>query len=313
MLPNFSTVYSDTEELSRAVDYANVRAMQISRGDLSTELRKFKLGDWYVQYINFVKGTATCSGDGPSDRYAFVIPLRVSHGSRLLGRPVHEGGIGIYAPGSEHADVTFPGYEQVVLVPPAEFARDRAGRWTAHGLPAEGSCHVDIDGTALAELRTLLRSVMSPVEENRGPDCGAEVVRSIGDALTTSLGKIFPVSTSYSPVGRPPISRAVVLRRLLEFLHAQDDQPIYATELSAILGASEPTVRRLFLELFGVAPARYLLLRRLYLARRRLQSGRYDSVSAVAASCGFWDASRFSKRYGQLFGDAPIKTLRLSK
>ena len=128
MLPSISKFYADTEELSRALDYTNVKAMQLSRGRFGAELRKFDLGKWSLQHIDFIQGSATCAGDGPSDRHAFVIPMRVFLGSRLLGRPVREGGIGVYAPGSEHADVTLPGHAQVVLVPPAEFAADRSLR-----------------------------------------------------------------------------------------------------------------------------------------------------------------------------------------
>ncbi|HEX4892594.1 MAG TPA: helix-turn-helix domain-containing protein, partial [Hyphomicrobiaceae bacterium] len=113
--------------------------------------------------------------------------------------------------------------------------------------------------------------------------------------------------------GRPRLSRPAMIRRTWEILHERQDDPIYATELAAEVGISQPTLQRLFLEWFGMPPARYLQIKRYYLARRRLRDGTMNSVTEVATSLGFWDLSRFSKSYKTAFGELPSQTLRRAR
>lgn len=100
------------------------------------------------------------------------------------------------------------------------------------------------------------------------------------------------------------------MRRVRDLINEHQDEPIYASELAALAGVSQPTLQRLFLEWFGISPAKYLLMKRFYLARRRLREGQVKSVTEVATSLGFWDLSRFSKSYKEVFGELPSQSLR---
>jgi transcriptional regulator GlxA family with amidase domain len=91
------------------------------------------------------------------------------------------------------------------------------------------------------------------------------------------------------------------------------DEPIYATELAQDVGISQPTLQRLFIEWFGMPPARYLQIKRLYLARKRLRQEPTSSVTEVATSLGFWDLSRFAKGYKEAFGELPSETQRRAR
>jgi AraC-like DNA-binding protein len=61
-----------------------------------------------------------------------------------------------------------------------------------------------------------------------------------------------------------------------------------------------------------MGPKRYLLLRRMHLARRALRQTAPDptTVTDIATRFGFWQLGRFAVEYLSLFGESPSATLR---
>jgi AraC-like DNA-binding protein len=105
---------------------------------------------------------------------------------------------------------------------------------------------------------------------------------------------------------------AAVMRRLEELLEVNYDRTLYVTELCAAAGVSQRTLLACCQEHLGMGPKRYLLLRRMHLARRALLMADPTTVTVteLATNFGFWELGRFSVAYRSLFGEAPSASLR---
>ena len=186
----------------------------------------------------------------------------------------------------------------VVVVPDEVFEINALGSKTIELLPE----------TAIS-LKAQLRRIQTVATERPEALAGIAVKRCIVDALTRIVGSTVGVHDERGHAGRPEVPRSNVIRRVREALEVGSGEPIFLNELSKAAGVSEATLRRIFNEWYGLSPARYLLLRRYYLARARLQSGEARTVRDAAEACGFWDLSRFSAGYRDIFGELPSRML----
>jgi AraC-like DNA-binding protein len=104
---------------------------------------------------------------------------------------------------------------------------------------------------------------------------------------------------------------SLIMRRFRRAVEENPDQPLYIPELCAAIGVSDRTLRVCCQEQLGVSPKRYLLLRRMHLARRALResSPGIATVTEIATQYGFWQFGRFAGEYRSLFGETPSATL----
>lgn len=291
--------FYDTEELSLHLSDVNVSAMQVSPGSFEGVLTRYHIEGWSFQHIAFNCGTSTCHGDGPTGRAAFLVPLAFDPKTRLLGKHVSDRTIAVYGCSSEHGDVSPPGTRHMVVVLPEHELQ----------LPRTRSSVVEIDPEVACSLRKWLGSLQDTAERNPRSLAGANVKRSIVETLATTFVPAIDISGKRANSGRPELPRLSILRRLREILAVNQGEPIFADDLCKAAGVSVPTLRRIFMEWYGVPPARYLLLRRFYLARAKLRSGQVRTVKEAAEACGFWELSRFSAAYRSLFGELPSQAI----
>jgi AraC-like DNA-binding protein len=103
-----------------------------------------------------------------------------------------------------------------------------------------------------------------------------------------------------------------LMRRFERVLEAHAGQPLYLMEVCSELGVSDRVLRLYCQEHLGMSPHRYLLLRRMHLARRALAraDGKRTTVTSIATEYGFGELGRFSVQYRELFGEGPSVTLR---
>jgi AraC-like DNA-binding protein len=96
-----------------------------------------------------------------------------------------------------------------------------------------------------------------------------------------------------------------IMRRFQAMLTANPDRSLHVPELCTAIGVTERTLRRCCQEQLGMGPNRFLVWRRLSLARRALRTAdpAATTIAAVAARFGFWDFGRFSGAYRSLYGE----------
>jgi AraC-like DNA-binding protein len=84
--------------------------------------------------------------------------------------------------------------------------------------------------------------------------------------------------------------------------------------LCSAIGAPERTLRVCCTEFLGMSPTRYLLLRRLNMARSALRRADPEtaSVAEIARTYQFQEPGRFAVTYRTVFGEMPSSTLRRS-
>lgn len=104
----------------------------------------------------------------------------------------------------------------------------------------------------------------------------------------------------------------LIMRRFHRLLEARPDGALYLPAVCETIGVTERTLRRCCHEQFGMGPMRFLLLRRMHLARRALRAADPSAanVTAIAMQFGFWELGRFAVAYRSLFGEPPSATLR---
>jgi AraC family transcriptional regulator len=93
-------------------------------------------------------------------------------------------------------------------------------------------------------------------------------------------------------------------RRVKELIEAKLDGEVPLAMLAAECGLSLSHFSRAFRRSAGTSPHRWLLRRRVELAKERLRDPKLR-LSEVALSCGFADQSHFTRVFNDLFGTSP--------
>ena len=103
----------------------------------------------------------------------------------------------------------------------------------------------------------------------------------------------------------------LIMQRFRRAIEEQSDQALYVPEICKTIAVAERTLRTCCLEQLGMSPKRFLLMRRMQLARRELTLAEptTTTVTEVATRYGFWQLGRFAGVYMSLFGETPSATL----
>jgi AraC-like DNA-binding protein len=138
------------------------------------------------------------------------------------------------------------------------------------------------------------------------PDAARGLEQALIEAMVGCLGGA-EVHEDRSARGR----HAMILRRFRRAVEENPVQPLYIPEICGSIGVSGRTLRVCCQEQLGMTPKRYLLLRRMHLARRALREAAptLTTVTEIATRYGFWQFGRFAGEYKSLFGELPSVTL----
>ena len=218
----------------------------------------------------------------------------------------------LYGSGAEHVSAVTEAGEYAYVPFSVDLLERAACAAQMSGIPVgDGGCALLTPGSAhFAHLCKTVREIYEFANLTPGAFQEEGTRIHAERALTTAL--VLAMADCESE-GHPPTpaEKGRVFRRARDFLHDREHVPIYMLDLCEATGASERTVRAVFMDNLAVSPMRYLKLRRLNQARARLRNGDSESMSVkmVALNTGFWDLGRFSGDYKSLFGESPSQTL----
>jgi AraC-like DNA-binding protein len=137
-----------------------------------------------------------------------------------------------------------------------------------------------------------------------------EAARGLENALIEAMVHCF----GNGEVGEDSVAQRqheLIMRRFRRVVEENPGQSLYLPEICAAIGVSDRTLRTCCQEQLGIGPKRYLVLRRLQLARRALRESASSTatVTEIATRYGFWHFGRFAGAYRSLFGEMPSATL----
>jgi AraC-like DNA-binding protein len=179
---------------------------------------------------------------------------------------------------------------RMIYVEPALIQQILGGRplpFIAGGLSADPRLHA-----ASEALLQSTRAAIDPLQED-------DALYDLAHALCAAAGR---------PQGRRTADYPAA-ERARQFIHASLGQPITLDQLAQAAGNDRWRLSRDFRALFGTSPYRYVMLRRLDLARRLIAAG--QPLADAAAGAGFTDQSHLTHRHVQAYGMTPDRWRRM--
>jgi AraC-like DNA-binding protein len=141
----------------------------------------------------------------------------------------------------------------------------------------------------------------------------SEVARALEQELLHALVNCLTADDANGNL-RTRRHHADIMARFEDALTAHSSPQLNMPALCSAIGVPERTLRVCCTEFLGMSPTRYLLLRRLNMARSALR--RADpanaSVAEIARTYQFQEPGRFAVTYRTIFGEMPSSTLRRS-
>lgn len=101
------------------------------------------------------------------------------------------------------------------------------------------------------------------------------------------------------------------MEQVKSYLDTEFQRTVSSEELESITGLNRYSIAHQFRLYYGTSPYRYLMMRRLAEARRRIIQG--IPIVAVAIDLGFADQSHLTRRFHQMFGLPPGRLQRLAR
>ncbi len=140
-------------------------------------------------------------------------------------------------------------------------------------------------------------------DETSSPLLHAELTRLAAVAL---LG-MFPPARATVPMALQSAKNAH-LRTAIEYMHANAHLPITTTSIAVAAGISIRALQEGFQRHLDTTPNTFLRGIRLDRARLDLTAASHGQVAIIARRWGFGNLGRFSKAYGERFGEHPSAT-----
>lgn len=301
----WSLEITELERLAAAQSDASMEHCRTDAGPFRLRMRVADLGPVRVQSADVSSGYIA-RGVIRSDRAALFIPTASPAGTtRVNGLVPEADDLLIGRPGAAILSHTRPDQGWAAL------ALDEA----AFG-PALAAARPRTADIARLPGRLGVAPALRVLALEAGALAAADPARLSGAAVAGALVEAFRIRIEEAlgegadrPL-RADRRHVRIVQAAVDFLDAALARPVYSDEVGRAVGATPRFLNDAFSAVLGMSLHRYLRLRRLTLARRRLQAeGEVGLVKTVALDLGFWHLGRFALAYRDLFGESPSETL----
>lgn len=159
-------------------------------------------------------------------------------------------------------------------------------------------CSLPFVRTPVVMNRKLSAAISSAFQDTHEPLAIDSLIMQVAEGLIEA-------DPSCKHVSLPRHLDVVALKRVRQYLDDQKTRVVHSSELEAVTGLTRYELARQFRAMCGTSPYRYLLMRRLDLARKQFVQGR--SLVEVAIEAGFADQAHFSRMFKSTFGITPAQ------
>jgi len=174
-----------------------------------------------------------------------------------------------------------------------------------------GGRQLQCQAADIAGLRDTLSALFDGVFSGASLPGSPLLPRGLSEEMAGLLWQAVADSAENSMRPSAQHKRSRVVARARDWFAASPGQALSVAAMSRDLGIPERSLRRAFVDQFGIAPKEYLRAQRLNGVRRALREGSPGEalIAQVAADFGFWHGSQFAADYHRLFGELPSETL----
>jgi len=309
-MSTFQAQFDDMDHLCEVIRGWDLDLVQLDRGAFEGQLLQYTSRSAAFSFARFDR-LLEQRGSPPPGTWTFAIPQADCRPLRWHGAEAGPGDIMVFPPGWDLHAVSSGEFHVVTISVPEErlfalatqetlsFRGDAKAGWVSRR-SAQSLAPL------LAELADLEGVLRAPTHA-----AAAEAEARIQAALVPELLRVFDDAQFEPTDARAPMRRAA-LERALAVIDSCHDEPPTVAELCFASRASLRTLRRAFLERFGVSPKAYMQARRLHQARKQLlrSDPRDVRIADVAGKLGFWHMGKFAGDYSRQFGELPSETLR---
>lgn len=302
--------FDDHEEFSSALQGWIPIMRKLDRGPFAGSLLQIDVGDVRMVHAR-VDSLLEIEGIAPQGYRSFGVPFGERTVGNWCGRSVSGGrSVNSFDASGSFEAVMRPGFETFIVSVREDWLSERRA---SLGIPAEtayrGARVSEYDPASLRILATELRAACRSAR-SRPTATGQAALRELLRFEIPDRLLELPIAEKLAPTLSPRL-RDRILRRARDWIVTAPAEELTVANLCRGIGAGERTVRRAFLEYYGVAPRDYLKAQRLNGVHSELLESdpAYGLVSDVANRWGFWHLGQLAADYRQLFDELPSKTL----
>ncbi|MBV9198359.1 MAG: helix-turn-helix domain-containing protein [Alphaproteobacteria bacterium] len=303
--------FTDPDDYAAAIRGRDAEVILVGRGQFKAKLTKVELHRLWMQRLfdNLPRIARSANLAG-----RMIVSFRIQPGPSLLAGGLEIPPCGLVRhsdPDDYHQTSSGCASFGAMSLPVGDMVSVGAALAGLDLTPPKDLLMVPSPATEMARLRRLYVAATDLAEKApeviANPDTARGLEQTLIEAVVACLSRHEDRRNSAAQ-GR----HAIIMRRFRRVVEENPEEPLYIPVVCKAIGVPSRTLRMVCQEHLGMGPKRYLVLRRLHLARQALRETApgTTTVTDIATRFGFWQFGRFSVEYQALFGEPPSATLR---